>query len=224
MSEWKIRIPHRDRSQPLDAAALDLPRALDGEDRQVARELLLTAALDPSMSTFGDLLDLLDGASADQRRAILDGARQRAGLPTASRIDFEARFAAVQPRRSRSTGARPQVCGASGCLNRPMNPDGSDAMSDARRWFCAEHRDQAAPADLEPTGPRLAYGPSGIVDVAAQEVEAERERHAEESRRRQREAAQDERRADAAERDALERARAEQQRREGAHQFGGSPP
>jgi HNH endonuclease len=82
---WQIRIPFRDRDEPLDADALtDLPAALEGEDRDVTRELMVQARLEGAR-TVGDVLDRVEAVGPRGRRQLLDEARTALGLPTTGR-------------------------------------------------------------------------------------------------------------------------------------------
>jgi hypothetical protein len=96
MSDWQIRIPYRDRSDPLTSvvdASCELPT---DEDRAVVRQLVLGEIVGGSATTAGELLDLVEKAAPDQRRKMLDVARVKAGLPTTGDVEFEARFKMVQ--------------------------------------------------------------------------------------------------------------------------------
>lgn len=90
---WQLRIPYRDRSEPI-AAVGDLARNLTGEDRAVARQLALDAAMN-GMRTVGDLLDGMERASATERRQMLDRARERVGLPDTKTAEARERFEAI---------------------------------------------------------------------------------------------------------------------------------
>jgi hypothetical protein len=69
MTDWQIRIPHRDRDAPL-ADLGDLVRHLpDPAERAVARQLAVDAAAD-GCRTVGDLLDRLESSSPGARRGI----------------------------------------------------------------------------------------------------------------------------------------------------------
>jgi hypothetical protein len=167
---WKIQIPHRSREDSLTDVA-DACRELPADEAAVARELVLGCIVDGSAKSAGDLIDLLEKASPDTRRRLLDQAREKAGLKSASRIDFEQSHALVQQSAvSRSAYAPP---------------------------------------------PRLAYSESGaIVDLAEQELEAERARAQEQRLRRVREEREAERAVEAEEFRRNEQARSEALRRE----------
>jgi hypothetical protein len=83
---WSISIPFRSRSDSLPAVA-DAARALpEGDDRAVARQIVL-GGMRSGVATAGDLLDELDAMSPTERRALLDQARSDVGLPTATAIE-----------------------------------------------------------------------------------------------------------------------------------------
>ncbi len=170
----------------------------------MAAQLLLDSVADPGIRTVGDLCNRIEAATPEERRAMLDATRRRAGLPTTGRV--EAMEAANRPTTSSlpprdSDGRIEARCSAPTCLRYAPDPSfpGVAAKVMQRKWFCAEHADLAAPGDNEPyRGPRLAYGPGGaIVDLDERALEAERQRAAAEGRRRQREAREAQRAADA---------------------------
>ena len=93
---WQILVPFRSRSDSLIdtvEAARELPA---GEDRAVARQLVIGALIDGSAASAGELIDRLEKASPAERRKVLDEARARAGLPTTGQIEFEQKFEAAQ--------------------------------------------------------------------------------------------------------------------------------
>ncbi len=66
MSAWSIRLPYRDRGQPLDLDLVDLAPTLDDpEEEVVARDLLWNAMTDPELETVGDLLDRVESMRLD---------------------------------------------------------------------------------------------------------------------------------------------------------------
>jgi hypothetical protein len=165
---WTIQIPHRSRDESLTAVGGHV-RVLPGDDREVARQVVLGAYAD-GLATAGDLLDRLRTMTAAERRATLDKARGELGLESTDVIDT---------RRSRTN---PLVLGPApltpttelvplpggGYAERPLNPS---------RWT---------------------IGPSGqVIDVGMAEADAARQQATEESRRRQLEAMAAERTVDA---------------------------
>lgn len=206
MSEWRIKIPVQDRDQPLiEVLTLGLDSEIeDREDRVVLARLVLDVGTEKGFQTVGDLLDYVEDAGPDERRAILDRAREGAGLTSATDVEERrkvevanesARLSAGEPRDSH--GRAPVFCHAEGCTNFLPDPHmpGAFALTDARRWCCPEHHSQG---DFRPyTGARLAYSPSGsIIDLDEQDAEIEQAKREE------------------AEREERALARAEQQERE----------
>lgn len=78
----EIAIPFRDRNQPILEAVDDLRLALDGEERNLAREILSDALLNEGDRTVGDLLGRLEAASPDERRACSIAPAISSGFPT----------------------------------------------------------------------------------------------------------------------------------------------
>ena len=68
-----------------------------------------------------------------------------------------------------------------------MTDYGVPAASNVRRWFCAEHRDQARPGDMDPLPAPWRYSPSGAI-IEVDPVEEARAQAAAESRARQEQA------------------------------------
>jgi hypothetical protein len=155
----RIRIPYRDRNQPLDAEAVsDLPRALAGDERTVARQLLMDARGGGAL-TVGQALDDLERATPAQRRTRLDRARADAGLPTLGALEEQRSRAAAnrwpppppQTELQRDEqGKAIQTCAAPGCEAVSSTREGALQPVAARRWHCEEHRGQAEPGDMEP--------------------------------------------------------------------------
>jgi hypothetical protein len=193
----EIQIPFRDRSDRLDLGEIsdDVREAIaDPEQARLTRRLMWDLATEPGISTTGDLLDRLEAAGPEGRRAMVDRAREAEGVRSAAtehRVDAEP---VHEPQRD-PQGRIPAVCTDPSCRNVELDPiSGQIAMTHARRWWCEVHR-AGHEADLEPwTGARLAYGPSGaIIDLHAREIDAERDAAETESRKREREARQAER-------------------------------
>ena len=159
MSE--VRIPYRDRSQPLDGEALSLPDALpDARERRIATQILCDA-MATGMRTVGDVIRTFERASPDERRQIVDRARTAAGMETIGREEagraFERRLAAPQEAPRDSAGQTAAICSVDGCHGYLPHPNlpGEIALTSARRWTCEKHADQGDFAVR--SGPRLAY-------------------------------------------------------------------
>jgi hypothetical protein len=214
----EIRIPFVDRSQPLDAEALDLPRHLDDpQERRVVTQVIADAMATPGMETMGDLLRAFDCGGG---RELVNTARTNAGLPT---IESEEAARAYEARRRAHTaeaprdhaGRTPGVCCHSGCSNYLVDPafPGGPGLTKAARWACTRHADEGDFSDWGPA--RLIVGPSGaFVDPVEQARDAARDAQQAERRRVRREAEQAERRKEAEEQRRYEEARLEQLRRQ----------
>jgi hypothetical protein len=202
---WWIDVPLGDRDDRIDLAdAYDVSRELQGDDAKVSRALVLLAVTDSACRTYGDLRDRIESASPEERRSMLDAARQSAGLPTTSKVEameaFEAANASAAPSQMRDSQGRSQaLCGHPGCRNfEPGELPGSIAWVDVKRWWCDQHRHLAADGDLEPWRPRARYSRTGTIEFPDEiEAEAERQRVAAESRQRQRAQREAERAEDA---------------------------
>lgn len=191
MSAWEIRVPHRGRDENLIDTASACRHLPEGE-RDVAREIVIGAMTD-GLRTAGQLLDRLDSLEPGQRRQLLDHARVEAGLPSIAEVD-----AGVRAEIASKAGAvvasqyDPKLCNGKtpaglACNAIGMTDYGVPAPSNVRRWFCAEHRDQARPGDMDPLPAPWRYSESGAI-VEVDPVELAREAAAEESRRRQEQA------------------------------------
>jgi hypothetical protein len=198
-SAWQIQIPHRSRDQGLLDAVDDIREAIpDRDESAVARQILLDAAIDGT-ERVGQLLDWIDSCEPAERRALLDQARERAGLPTTERAEAIERFE-IANKALAGAGAGQLRDGSGRIEARCAHPDcrrfepdesgfpGAAARVEATRWWCGDHR-AGHEADLEPyAGSRLGYSGSGlIVDLDELEIERERAALEAESRRRQRE-------------------------------------
>jgi hypothetical protein len=208
MTDWAIRIPHRDRYEPLSAVAGNV-RHLPAEDREVAREIILNARLEHGIETAGGLLDHLGALEPHERRQLLDQARAEQGLPSTGEID--AQRPAPLTLRNVAGGGFPS-CAAEECNAAPMRL-GIFYDPGVRKWWCPTHVDQAEPGDLEPRGSGLKLSPSGVpIDDNPGADAADRAREA--SRRAQLEAEAGIRAVEAAELRASNQARDEAHRRE----------
>jgi hypothetical protein len=94
VSRWTIDLPHHgDPTAPL-STVVDAARSLPTDDaRVVTRQIVLALATD-GVATVGQALERLEAASPAERRALLDDARQAAGLPTASAVASKASYEA----------------------------------------------------------------------------------------------------------------------------------
>jgi hypothetical protein len=182
MSE-PLRFPVRSREDPLSALG-DLAREalIDPTEREVVREVGLRLAADGA-ETVGDALDALEQAGPAGRRRLVDEARVAVGLPDIETERVHAQLkranAALRPGRD-SQGRSIQQCPAPGCGAVSSGRGGLPEPVADRRWWCVEHRDQAAPGDLDPIAPRYIISPTGR-PVAVGE---ERERFVREETRR----------------------------------------
>jgi hypothetical protein len=227
MSGWELRIPFRDRSQtPIEALTSGADEALeDPEERRLAARLLLDAATDPEIETIGDLLDQVEHLDADTRRQLLDRTREALGLESATAIESQDHFDALQAQLVRrgaverdADGRALFICAHPECGAFPVAKNGTHAKLAVRKWWCEEHRHLAAEGDMEPFEFGLRYSRSGALltddEVARRAAEAQKVEVENESRRRRCEAEQAER-AEEAERLAVyERERDAQLRRE----------
>ena len=195
---WKISLPYRDRSDRFDPndIAGDIAEAIsDPEERAVTRALALELALEPRIETMGDALDAIENADPATRRALLDRAREGAGLLSTERTEQRRAYDLANPQSS--TGARSEfpICAAPECRSFPVNEVGAHARTHVRRWWCAAHEHLAQPGDLEPRTSGIRYTRTGSLEFADEvEAEAERARVEAESRRKRNEAREAQRR------------------------------
>jgi hypothetical protein len=214
-----ISVPYQDREQtPAEALAANAERALaDPEDRRVAARLLFRAASDPDIETMGDLIDRIEALDADQRRALFDQMREAAGLESATDVDARERFESLQQQLIRRNAVERDAdgralffCAHPDCKAFPVARNGSHKKLAIRRWWCEQHRDLAAPGDMEEWTPGWHYSKSGAIlcdaEVRRREADAERMKVELESRRHSREAEQAAREAEALERADADRA------------------
>jgi hypothetical protein len=182
----EIRIPYRDRSDPL-SAVVDATRGLpEGDDRAVARQIALRG-MTSGVATVGDLLDELDAMGPAERRALLDQARVGAGLPSTAEVSAAAarkvRAQMINDDARDEIGRALQVCAASDCRTFPVDPvTGAHAPHAAKRWWCSEHV-AGHEDDMQPWTMRIGYGPSGAI-VFLDEVERDAEIAEREAERR----------------------------------------
>jgi hypothetical protein len=210
---WRLRIPHRDRHEALDAKSIwELPRALnDPDERAVAREYLVVIRTCGGR-TVGQALDVIESCDTADRRLFLDGCRKLAGLPLTKEVDDKAAYERVNAAGRACGNPFLQRCHHPDCDRVPLTETGSLAETKVRRWHCAEHAHLAQPGDLEDRPPPWRYSPSGAI-VEVNEAEKAREAAAAKSRRRQLEEQAAERKVEAAERRQHQQAIADETRR-----------
>jgi hypothetical protein len=88
---YTISIPLRERSDSLSDVAT-ATHGLSTDDARVTRQPVLDALVGGWATTAGELLDRLEKASPAERRKMLDDARVKAGLPSATDVEFRERF------------------------------------------------------------------------------------------------------------------------------------
>jgi hypothetical protein len=141
----------------------------------------------------GELLDHLEQLGPDGRRALLDAARERAGLPRIGEVERQESMAAAM-----RAGAPPlQRCAVADCATIPTNGLGIPTTLDIRRWHCPAHEHLALPGDMQPHGSGLRITEGGAL-VPVDADSEQRDAVAVESRQRQREAADADRAVEAA--------------------------
>ena len=145
---WQLRIPYRDRDEPLDAGSIwALPKLLDSdEDARVTRELLALVCVSGAR-TVGQVIDVVDSLDADDRRLFIDACRKSAGLRTATEID--ARRAYELANAANQARGNPMLPYCAHCNAVPLTETGSLAETRAVRWHCPAHEHLAEPGDLE---------------------------------------------------------------------------
>ena len=172
---WEINIPFQDRSQTIrEAIEAHVDQALEGEDRDVALQLLLTSGF----KTVGELIDHVEALDADGRRDLLDEARTAAGLDTVEDAEAHARFeAANRALRTRPSydehGRRSVLCAEANCNAWPQGEQGEPLLVADRIWWCDRHRHLAGPEDHLPEEPKYTIDPHTFAVTA---VGAEKER------------------------------------------------
>lgn len=196
MSEWQSTIPWRDRSDPLYEAAIAAGELSDPNEQRVAQNIAVELETEHRLHSVGDALDALAAASFDQKRGLLDRARESAGLPSATAIEDARRAEAVQADARAGWNGRDRQgrafmgCAHPGCMTLPIDPDTGKPMAiKARRWWCPVHRGEAGPQDhlppeegrVDPATMALRPPPGEVA-----RMEAEREKLREEDRERNR--------------------------------------
>lgn len=87
MSDWRIAIPFRHRSEPLTVTA-GHARMLGQDENRVTTQLVIQAYTDGLAATAGELLDHLERLEPSGRRAMLDRARVECGLPSTAEAEL----------------------------------------------------------------------------------------------------------------------------------------
>jgi hypothetical protein len=175
----EIRIPFRGEDD-LIVDVVDAAReTMDGEELQVT-EAVAFDAMARGTTTARVLLEELE--SPENRRAIVDRARQKAGLPSLEALeearaitlaarDDPPRLQQGPPRDGR--GRAMQECAAEGCTRISLDDHGNPGPVAAKRFFCPAHVDQAEPGDLEPLPSMpMRFAPGGGLAVSDEEAKA----------------------------------------------------
>jgi hypothetical protein len=232
MSRWEVVIPYRDRSAKLDLAEVHdmASEALGAEEAATVLAVAAELFSRTDVRTYGDALDLVEAASPAQRRALLDRARDRRGLPSTFRQEQADEFARANANRGAGAGpprdsqGRVELrCASPGCRAFEANREvpavagevGFPARAAVKAWYCPQHRegreDHMAPYE----GPTIGVSMSGAIRFPAEdEVERQRAETAAESRRRRYEVRAAERRREAEQAAEVQRHRDERMRAE----------
>jgi hypothetical protein len=130
---WSIHIPHRSPEDPLVDVA-EAAHVLPTDEARVVRQLVLGELVDGSAKSAGELLDKLEAASPEERRKMLDAAREAAGLERTEDIDFREQHAVVQRNAcARAFGGPPPRLGTAGPAGSSTWPSRSRSASAPRR-------------------------------------------------------------------------------------------
>jgi hypothetical protein len=160
-----VPIPYQSRDQELgEILALGLDQRIESdEERHIVGHLLVESAFERGVKSVGDLLDL----EPERKRALLDRARVSAGLKTIKQEEIE------QANQNLSVAGRSGICASPQCTVTLIDPvTGAPTVSRQRRWFCAEHTDQARPEDWDVLEMRMdAQRPGQMVEVVVGRVE-----------------------------------------------------
>ena len=112
---WEIRVPYQSRDQTIiEAIEAHVDQALEGEDREVAFQLLFIARF----KTMGELIDHVESLDTEGQRRVLDGARKAAGLEASEDIDSRERFERYNralPKGRDAEGRTFQICAEPNC-------------------------------------------------------------------------------------------------------------
>ena len=210
MTDWTLKLPIRDPNEVVSVRTVaELPDHLIGDDADTCREVLMffhQIGLRAGKSISIGLIErLFEGFNPDERRAMLDVARLRAGLPSRKAIEDRVRFEAAQTEaRIRMAESSPyRICSERSCNAIPTNGAGLPIPVDVVRWWCSEHVHLAAEGDMQPRPSPLRYGPSGAF-IEVDEAEELRAAAKARSRQAQREAEHADRLVEARERAELD--------------------
>jgi hypothetical protein len=209
MSDWRIRLPVRDRDTPVHEIGFDAWH-LEGEDGAIVRELVLDAVINTDIKTTGQLLDALERMSESQRRALLDKTRLSIGLQSTADVEAHEKFVAANRALRPPPPQRCAVCNAL-----PLTAEGYPDLNvrRVRRWHCERHLGEAQPGDMDPPQPPLGrhfqeFDPDEIARVEAEDARRDAELAERDRQRRE------ERELWRLEAEAVAERRAEQERRE----------
>jgi hypothetical protein len=213
---WQLQIPHTSPDELLTDALFDARAIPDPDDRRIAREVLLEARRS-GLLRVGELLDRIEGAGPDERRAMLDQARERVGLEPTGEVDFKREFDRLQASFPRGGEQRDEngmvlgpTCAEEGCTVTLLDQHGALGKVRAKAWRCEAHR-EGHEADMEDWAPRLGFSEIGLViDLDQQDREREQARRWDERLAAERARQQAEREAKAAGYAAYEAARQRQ--------------
>lgn len=225
----EIKLPHRSPDDPFDLAAIhdDLAETVaDPTERRVQLEVAADLLVGNAPQTIGEALEILEQATPEARRRVLDRARGKVGLPSVS----EERARQAPPPRAFSgqqrdgQGRIDALCAVPECRNHEIGETTQFAKVNVRRWYCTEHRAGHEAEMLPWDGPRYGYGPSGVL-VDLDELAVERAKAAAEERHlaAERESRLAESAVDAEALRGFEEAKRERDRRENRHQIGWAP-
>ena len=183
MTDWRISFAYRPGQSLIDTIADQ--RHLPAGERETAREILTAFLLD-GVRTTDTVLQRLEAASPEQRRLLLDRARETAGLASTTAVEEQRRLSAVNAAAQARAAEALQSCAQPGCNTMPVTDSGALRPVGVKRWWCESHRHLAGEHDLEPSWllQRLLSG--GFREIDSDELA--RQRAAEQSRQHQSEA------------------------------------
>ena len=183
---WEIKVPFQSRDQTIpEAIKAHVDQSLEGEDRDIAFQLLLTT----QAKTMGELIDQIESLDGEGRRHLLNRKRAELGLESTEDVEAHRRFETanrnLRPGRD-AEGKSFQICAEPNCNAWPQGPEQGEPLAVVdRKWWCDRHKDQAGPDDHLPPEPKY------VIDFATmglKAVGAEQERLLEEDRKREQKA------------------------------------